>query len=353
MVAPPENRWLIYGATGFTGKLIAQEAAGRGLRPVIAGRNPSAVEALSAELELEARTFGIDSVASVAANLEGIDLVLNCAGPYAPMGDTVVRACISRGAHYLDICGEPEVLEQYLAHRDEAAASGSVIVPAVGYDVVPSDTLAKSLAERMPDAVDLQLAFFGNGEGSAGSAKTVMGMMSDKCKVRRNGKIEKVPLAYRRQLVHFSDRDEWCMSIPWGDVCTAFHSTGIPNITVYMAASRRAAFVLRLASPLAPLLGRPAIRNKLFGKLEDSVQGPDIETRQASFMRLWGRVSNAAGDSIEATMDVSEGFTFTTHASLLCVERVLSGAVEPGCYTPTQAFGTGLAFEVPGTVIHW
>jgi short subunit dehydrogenase-like uncharacterized protein len=208
--------------------------------------------------------------------------------------------------------------------------------------------LARQLADRMPGAASLELAFFGDGAGSAGSAKTVLGMMSDKCKVRRGGRIRQVPLAWRRMPVRFSDREEWCMSIPWGDISTAFHSTGIPDITVLMATPRRAARMMRLLSPFAALLKLPPIRRRLFASIEQSVRGPDRETRERSCMRLWGRVRNAAGDSLEATMDTPEGFTVTTRASLLCVERVLAGQVAPGCHTPTQAFGAGLALEVPG-----
>ncbi len=245
------------------------------------------------------------------------------------------------------------MFEQHLARREQAAATGAVVIPGVGFDVVPSDTLARCLADRLPGATSLEMAFFGSGSGSAGSAKTVMGMMADKGKVRRKGKIKRVPLAWKRRLVQFSDREEWCMSIPWGDISTAYHSTGIPDITMYMAASRKAATIMRLLSPLAPLLGLPALRNRLFAKLEASVQGPDRATRDASCMRLWGRACDASGQCVEATVDTLEGFTFTTEAALLIADRVLSTPVAGGCYTPTQAFGTDLAFEIPGTVMKW
>lgn len=346
-------QWLIYGANGFTGKLIAEEAAKRGLKPVLAGRNRSQVEAIARDLGLASRVFAIESVEQVAAAIDGIALVLNCAGPFATTADTVVQACISKGVHYLDISGEPDMFELHLARDDQAKATGSVVIPGVGFDVVPSDTLAKCLADRLENAVSLDMAFFGDGAGSAGSAKTVLGMMSDKCKVRRDGKIKRVPLAFARKRVRFSDREEWCMSIPWGDISTAYHSTGIPNITMYMAASKKSALIMRLMSPLAPLLALPSLQRKLFARIEETVQGPDNETRNQSCMRLWGKACDSTGKCVEATVDTSEGFTFTTHASLLCVDRVLSGTVPGGCYTPTQAFGTELAFEIPGTELDW
>lgn len=346
--------WLIYGAYGYTGQLIAEEAAKRGLKPVLGGRNKQKLEALAGQLQLDSRAFAIDSVDQVAAELEGMALVLNCAGPFNPSADIVVQACIKRGIHYLDISGEPEMFEKHLARNKQAAASGSVVIPGVGFDVVPSDTLAKRLADRMPDAVNLELAFFGDGQGSAGSAKTVLGMMADKCKVRRNGKIVRKPLAFSRKSIRFSDREEWCMSIPWGDISTAYHSTGIPNITMYMAAAPKAARMMRLLSPLASLLALPAIQKKMFAKIEANVQGPDSEMRSQTCMRLWGKVTDANGNSLEATVDTPEGFTFTTNAALLCVEKVLSGAVVlAGCYTPSMALGTDLLAEIPNTAFHW
>ncbi len=345
--------WLIYGANGFTGRLIAEEAVRRGLKPVLGGRSRDSIAALAAELALDSRVFSLDSPEQVAAELQDLALVINCAGPFNPSADIMVQACIKSGVHYLDISGEPEMFEKHLARHAEAAATGAVVIPGVGFDVVPSDTLAKSLADRLPGATSLEMAFFGDGAGSAGSAKTVMGMMADKGKVRRNGQIKRVPLAWKRRQVKFSDRQEWCMSIPWGDISTAYHSTGIPDITMYMAAPRKAAIIMRLLSPLAPLLGLPAVRKRLFAKLEASVQGPDQATRERCSMRLWGRACDGAGQCVEATVDTPEGFTFTTAAALLIADRVLSGPIAGGCYTPTQAFGTELAFEIPGTALTW
>lgn len=345
--------WMIYGANGYTGRLIAEEAAHRGLQPLLAGRNQQAVSELAQGLGLEYRVFDVESVQQFAAQLEGIKLLLNCAGPFAQSADIIVQACIAKGVHYLDISGEPDMFEKHLARDLEAKASGSVVIPGVGFDVVASDTLASNLAERLPGAQQLEMAFFGNGEGSAGSAKTVLQMMADKCKVRRNGKIVRKPLAFAQRSVQFSDREEWCMSIPWGDISTAWHSTGIPNITMYMAANRKAARMLRMLSPLTFLLGLKGVQKKLFAKIEGGKKGPDALTRENSCMRLWGRAEDAQGRVAEATLDTLEGFTFTTHAALLCVDRVLSGAAQPGCYTPTQAFGSGIGLEVPGTKLQW
>ena len=353
MTIPAGRRWLIYGANGYTGRLIAAEAARRGWQPLLAGRNRDAVELLAGELDLEWRAFSVDSASRVAEQLEGMDLVLNCAGPFVATADTVVQACIGKGIHYLDIGGEPDVFTRIFARNDQARASGSVVIPATGFDVVPSDMLANSLAGRLPDATKLEMAFYGSGSGSAGSAKTVLGMMAGKCQVRRDGRLKRLPLAALQRLVQFSDREAWCMSVTWGDIVSAYYSTGIPNITMYMATTRKAARTMRRLSPLTPLLAIPALRRRLFAKIEQSKAGPDAATREASCMRLWGRAENDRGDTVEATVDTLEGFTLTTLASLRCAERVLTHAPPGGCYTTTQAFGVEFAQEIPGTVLRW
>lgn len=348
-----DTPWMIYGANGFSGRLIAAEAKSRGLKPILAGRNRAAVEALANELGLEWRAFPIESVEQVESNIQGIRLLLNLAGPFVKTADIAVQACIRNGIHYLDIAGEPLVFEQIYARDAAAKASGAIIIPAVGFDVVPSDMLANSLASRLPDATQLDMAFFGSGSGSAGSAKTVLGMMADKCMVRRNGKLQRLPLAALTRSVAFSDREAFCMSVTWGDISSAWRSTGIPNITMYMATTREAAKKMRRFSPLTVLLTIPFLRNKLFSKIDQSVQGPDAETRQSSCMRLWGRATNARGEAVEATVDTPEGFTLTTQSALLCVEKILSGSTAGGCFTPTQVFGVEFALGIPGIELHW
>lgn len=345
--------WMIYGANGFSGRLIVAEAKKRGLSPIIAGRNREAIEALANELQLPWRHFAIESVAQVESHLEDIALLLNLAGPFDKTADIAVQACIRRGIHYLDIAGEPAVFEKVYTQHYAAEASGSVIIPAVGFDVVPSDMLANSLHQRLPDATTLEMAFFGSGQGSAGSAKTVLGMMADKCMVRRHGQLQSLPLAALQKRIAFSDREEWCMSVTWGDISSAFRSTGIANITMYMATTQEAAKKMRRFSSLTWLLAIPLLRKKLFKKLEQNVQGPDEAMRQSSCMRLWGRASNDRGDVVEATVDTPEGFTLTTLTSLLCVEKILAEKISGGCYTPTQVFGVELALGIPGIKLQW
>ena len=185
-----DGGWLIYGANGFTGRLVAREAVRRGLAPVLAGRNGDAVFALAEELKLPARVFTLDAGEDVRRGLEGMRLVLHCAGPFVRTSRAMVDACLAHGVHYFDITGEIAVFEAILARDTEARAAGVALVPGVGFDVVPTDCLAATLLQDLPDAANLDLAFTSErGAWSAGTLKTAIESMPSAGAVRRDGRI--------------------------------------------------------------------------------------------------------------------------------------------------------------------
>ena len=186
--------WMIYGANGYTGSLIAREAVVRGMRPVLAGRNESEISKLAAELDLEFRVFGLDDASVLKESISGMQVILHCAGPFSVTSEPMITACLQAGAHYLDITGEISVFEQ--AHRldEQARRADIVLLPGAGFDVVPSDCLAASLVRQLPAATSLQLAFEAGGGPSPGTAKTsVEGLAGGGC-IRRDGKLQKVAL---------------------------------------------------------------------------------------------------------------------------------------------------------------
>src|SRR5260370_18883880 len=151
-------RWLIYGANGYTGGLIAQEAARRGLRPTLAGRNAEALAALAGGLGLEHRVFGLDDPVALARGIEGHTVILHCAGPFSRTARPMTDGCLKAGVHYLDITGEEGVLEALARRGDEARAAGVMLLPGACVDVVPYDCLAEHLPGRLPSPTRLSLA---------------------------------------------------------------------------------------------------------------------------------------------------------------------------------------------------
>jgi short subunit dehydrogenase-like uncharacterized protein len=345
--------WMIYGANGYTGELAAREAARRGLSPILAGRNAEAVGRLARELGLQSRAFSLDDPQGTAAELYGVQAVLHCAGPFVHTSAPMVAACLATGAHYLDITGEIPVFEAVLARGEEARRAGVALLPGVGFDVVPSDCLAARLAAALPDATELILAFYAHpGSASRGTLKTMIESLPHAGAVRRNGRIVPVPVAYDAREIDFGGRagKRWAVTIPWGDVSTAYHSTGIPNIRVYSGAPPAMIRRMKRLAPLLPLAGWAPVKRFAQRWVERRVTGPTPEQRETGRVYLWGEVRNAAGRTATATLETPEAYRFTAVSAVAAAERVLAGKVQPGAWTPSKAFGADFVTELPGVV---
>jgi len=342
-----EQPFLIYGANGFTGRLIAERAKERGLRPVVAGRSKAAIDEVAGRLGLPARVFDLESPGAVAEGVRGARLVLHCAGPYSKTSRPMVDACLKAGASYLDITGEVAVLEAVLGRDGEARAAGVVLMPAVGFDVVPTDCLAAKLHAELPDANKLELALSGGMRPSPGTAKTTVEGLHLGALVREGGRLVTLR-APRTREVPFASGARFAMSIPWGDLVTAFHSTGIPNITVYLAMPRRVARWAPLLRLTAPLLKSPATVRFLQKRVQKRATGPTDEERKTKRMSVWGRVESPTGAAVEADLELPEGYELTVVSALACVDRVLRGDVRPGATTPSRAFGADFVTTLPG-----
>lgn len=340
---------LIYGANGYSGRLILAEALARGHRPVIAGRSEGAVRALAAEHGLEARIADLADAAALQEALRGVRVVLHCAGPFAHTSDAMVAACLEAGAHYLDITGEIAVFERVAARDAPARERGITLLPGVGFDVVPTDCLALHLKERLPSATTLTLAIVGGTAPSRGTAMTMAENAGAGGAVRRGGRITRVPAAWRTRRIPFADRQRLCVTIPWGDIATAWRSTAIPDITVFAATSARGVRLLRLTRLVGPLLATRPMQRLLKRSVRRRPAGPSAERRATASSQFWGEVTDGAGRSARARMSGPDGYTLTARTAVRAAERVLAGGVATGFQTPATAFGARFILETPGT----
>jgi short subunit dehydrogenase-like uncharacterized protein len=336
--------WMIYGANGYTGELAAREAARRGLKPILAGRNAEAVGRLAFELDLPHRVFPLDQ-----PRLEDVAAVLHCAGPFVRTSRPMVEACLAAKVSYLDITGEIAVFEKVLTLDAKAKQAGVALLPGVGFDVVPSDCLAARLAAALPDAAELTLAFASTrGSISRGTMKTMIESLPAAGAVRRDGKIVPVPVAFDAREIEFPGGRRWAMTIPWGDVSTAWWSTGIPNIRVYTGTPPRAIRRMRRLSPFLPLLGWGPLKRLLQRQVEKRVTDPSEEVRRTSRVELWGEARNAAGQSVTSTLVTPDAYHLTAMTAVESAERAVGGRVPPGAWTPSKAFGADYILEFPG-----
>jgi short subunit dehydrogenase-like uncharacterized protein len=352
------GRWLLYGANGYTGALIVEEAKRRGISPIIAGRREQAITPLAQRHGLEHRVFPLDDRAALERALGEVDAVLLAAGPFSITCTPVLAACLRTGTHYLDITGEIPVFEQCFARDPEARRAAVTVMAGVGFDVVPSDCLAVSVAERLPDAVRLELAFASSRSPSRGTTMTMVEHLHAGGAVRRGGRMVNEPVAARERTIPFRDKPRHAVSIPWGDVSTAYRSTGIPDVTVYTAMPEARARRLRRMRPLLRLTSFGPVKALLRAAVDRWVTGPSEEVRRAVSSQLWARAEDAQGNAVEGVLTTPEGYTLTAMTAVECAERVVRGEASPGTVTPGMAFGgafiagfRGCALEVGGAPV--
>ena len=285
------TEWMIYGANGYTGHLVAAEATRRGLNPLLAGRRAGPIEKLAAELGLTMRVFDLHDAPAAAAAIADTAVVANCAGPFAATSAPMIDACLTSRAHYLDIAGEIDVFVAAQRRHAEAQAAGIVICPGVGFDVIPTDCMAAVLKEALPDATHLVLAFEARGPMSPGTARTMarsLRLGQHGSRVRRNGVIEEVPLAQSWLRIDFAGGSTTAIAIPWGDLATAWFSTGIPNIETYAVVPRAAAIASRALNWVRPLLAS-APSQMLLHRLANRASGPSEEQLRTGKIPSVGR----------------------------------------------------------------
>ena len=338
---------LIYGANGYTGELIARAAAAVGLAPILAGRSAAPIEALAHELGCESRVFGLDDATAIAASLAGCRVVLHCAGPFSATAGPMMAACLAAHAHYTDITGEIEVFE--LGFRQDAGArqAGIVVCPGVGFDVVPTDCIALTLKQALPDATHLALGFDSRSGWSRGTASTSVEGLGHGSRVREEGVIRPIPLGSRTRRIDFGAGEKQAAAIPWGDVSTAYRTTGIPNIEVYVPVSPRALTNLRRLGKFGWLLRSGPAQSFLKWRIRSGTPGPTAEERAKAPVFVWGEV-RAAGRTMTATIRVPNGYTVTTDASIAIARRLLAGGAQPGFTTPARLMGADFVTSLPG-----
>lgn len=345
-----KQKIVIYGSYGYTGKLIAEKAALLHPNIILSGRNEEKLKQQSDELGLPYEAADLSDNEQMDNLLKNANLVIHCAGPFIHTWKSMLDACIRNRSHCLDITGEIGVFEGIKARDRKIKDAGIMAMPGTGFDVVPTDCLALYLKKQLPDATRLELAFMGLGGGvSHGTAQTMAENLGSGGAIRENGKIRSVPAAYKTREIDFGKKRRMTVSIPWGDVSTAHHTTGIKNIIVYTAMKPSAIKVLKLTNRLAPLLRMNWVKSLVKKLVSQKVTGPGEKEREEGTSHIWGEVQNPEGETVSARLVTPEGYKLTALASLQIAKKVLSGDFKPGYQTPASAYGEDLILEIEGT----
>ncbi len=332
------------------GSLIARRAKELGLIPILAGRSLSKIKVLADELDLPYQIVSLDQKDLLRSLLQEVPLVLHCAGPFIHTAIPMAEACMDTSTHYLDVTGEWQVFESLAELHQQALKTNIMLMPGVGFDVVATDCLATYLANEAHDPVSLELAFTMKGKVSHGTAITAIEHLPNGSAIRKEGKITMVPPAHRKLKVDFGKYGiRTCISIPWGDISMAYHSTGIPNITVFATQPPSARKIMRASRYLKWLLKIKLVQNYLKSRVRLQAPGPDEFQRKKGYTAIWGKVTQQNGKTLEARWYGPEGYTFTAEAALTIVKKILAKDLTVGFSTPSQAYGSELALNIEGT----
>jgi len=343
------KQWMIYGANGYSGELIAKRAFKTGLKPILAGRNRETISKLAMELDLPWRCFDLDTPETICGNLEDVDCVVHCAGPFSATSKPMLEACLETSTHYFDITGEIDVFE--FAHSEEvsrkAKDAGIIVCPGIGFDVIPTDCIALKLSQAMPDAIQLNLGFSSRSPMSPGTAKTMVEGLAKGIRTRVYGKI--VSTSQRLREVDYGKGPKRSMLLSWGDVSTAYYSTGIPNIAVYIPASKSAVRFIKIATLLKPIFKMGWVQN-LLKQRAGKQQGPDSDIRDSSRTLVWGEVWDKEGNLKTVRIQTVNGYELTVDGPLAIIDHFLErGFSKTGSLTPAMLMGADFIAQLPGT----
>ena len=345
-----KDKVLLYGANGYTGELIARYASEYNLQPILAGRKEEAIRSMAERLQLSYRIFSLNDAAVLQQQLQDVQLVIHAAGPFSHTAKQMVEACIATHTHYIDINGDISVFEFIKTYDVAAKEANIMLLPGAGFDVIPTDCTALHLKEQLPDATHLQLAFISNGGGlSHGTATTMAQRIGEKAVIRENGTFVRKPLGFKGMWLTVANKKRFVMSLQWGDISTAHHTTGIPNIEVFTGIQPKTYRLLKFQFLFNWLLRTTFVRKIIQQKINERPAGPTDEQRANGSTIVWGKVWNAKGEEKTSSMQCADGYSVTAWGNLIITQKILKGDWKPGYQTPASVYGKELVFEIPGS----
>jgi len=341
---------ILYGSYGYTGRIIAEECKAKNLTVILAGRNRESLQKQSEETGYPFEVVEISDSTALTNLLKKGSLVIHCGGPFQYTAKTMADVCLETKTHYTDITGEHEVFELLAGYDQKGKAAGITIMPGTGFDVVPSDCLALHLKNRLPSATHLQLAFtMSKGGLSRGTSKTMTEGLGNGSLIRKDGKLTHINLGEKVLEIDFGSFKTLTLNIPWGDISTAWRSTGIPNIEVYTGATTSMIKSAKMSKYLNWLLRMRWVKNYMLKKIDQKPAGPSEEKRTTGRSFLWGKVWDASGKTVESRLETVSGYTLTAKTAVLISEKILRGNFKAGYQTPAMAYGADLILEVKDT----
>ena len=343
------SNFLLYGSYGYTGQLIVERALKQGMHPILAGRNEKKLRAQAEQRGLDCRVVSLNDTARLDAALLEVDAVLHCAGPFVHTFRPMAEACLRTKRHYVDISGEIVGFEALATMDAQAKTAGIMLLPGAGFDVVPSDCLAAHLKQRLPSARQLRIFVRGVGAGvSRGTAKSAVENMHRQGMIRRDGELVQVPPAWNVRERDFGRGYTRVVSVGWGDVSTAYYSTGIPNIEAYFAFPESVIRLMRAMRVVGPLFYNRLAKSLLKSLINTFVTGPVEARRKKASAIVVGEVLGPKGERAASRLITPEGYTCTALTTVEIMKRLLQNDLKTGFQTPSLAYGPNFIMQFEG-----
>ena len=342
---------IIYGSYGYTGKLIVQECNSKSLNVILAGRNRESLQKQHEQTGYPFEVVDVHDKPALLSLLQKGSMVLHCGGPFIYTAKAMVDACLETKIHYTDITGEYQVFEMLAEeYNDKAKQAGIMVMPGTGFDVVPSDCLALYLKKKLPTATHLQLAFaMTKGGLSRGTKKSMTEKLGYGGLIRKDGVLTAVKMGEKHMEVDFGSYKTPALNIPWGDISTAWRSTGIPNIEVYAGATEKMIRNAKRSNYFNWILRQRFVKNFMLKQIDKQKPGPSDEARETGRAYLWGKVKDYLGQQFVATLEAPSGYALTAKTAVLIAEKILAGNFKTGYQTPAMMYGEDLILEVATT----
>lgn len=334
------GRVLLYGAAGFSGRLVADSLAALGIDLVLAGRDQAKLAPLAGRLALPVRIFSLETPQAIDDALADIGIVLHAAGPFQVTGAPMMAACARRGAHYLDLTGEWPVFADAMTRSVAANLAGIMLMPGIGFSIVASDCLAALAAERAPDTQVLRLAMSQPEIVSRGAIRSILSLMRPEVVIRRDGALATVPVGTLTRSIDFGNGLRPTVAATWPDVVTGQFTTGIGNIETYCEADWSIRLAYQTGAFTAPLMKSAAGRAMLSGIGDSWAEGPSEAERADAGFVLVAEAVDRWRRTTSFRLRTRDGYTVTTRAATEIVRRVLSGDWQPGFWTPAALYGS-------------
>jgi short subunit dehydrogenase-like uncharacterized protein len=344
-----QNQIVIYGSYGYTGDIIVEDSLTKNFTILLSGRDEQKLKIQSQKTGYPYKAVDLNKHQALVDLLTGSQVLINAAGPFKHTATQMIEACIEAKTHYMDINGDISVFELIKTYDYKAKFAGIMLLPGTGFDVVPTDCLALKLKQKMPKAIHLKIAFANiNGGISHGTATTVASRLGEKAVYRKNGKLTPIALGKKGIWVDFGEKKLFVMSIPWGDISTAFVSTGIPNIESYMAVKPFIFHLLKFQFMVNWALRTPLLRSLIQKNIDAKPAGQNKMERDQGYTLVWAQIMDIEGKIDTLKIRTPNAYSLTATATLRIAEKILNGDFKAGYQTPAKAYGENLIFEIEG-----